>query len=71
MNNKTFSELIAVMTQKTPGMVRVVLRVCDQVKCMGFLARVFWMADTKKSANFSDTAEWFGNSDQLWCFCYR
>lgn len=28
-----------------------------------YLAPVFWMAGTKKFANFSDTAEWFGNTE--------
>jgi len=72
MNNKTFSELMAVTIEKTPGIVRIVRHICDRAKCLDFLAPlllrlylapVFWMAGTKKFANFSDTAEWFGNSE--------
>ncbi len=72
MNNKTFSELMAVAIEKTPGMVCIVRRTCDKAKGMDFLAPlllrlylapVFWMAGTKKFANFSDTAEWFGNGE--------
>lgn len=44
----------------------------DKVKCLDFsaplllrlyLAPVFWMAGTQKLMHFSDTAEWFGNSE--------
>jgi Predicted membrane protein len=72
MNNKTFSELMAVAIEKTPDIVRLIRHGCDKAKCMDFiaplllrlyLAPVFWMAGTKKFISFSDTVEWFGNSE--------
>ncbi len=72
MNNKTFSELLTLAGGKTPGLVRIVRVTCDKARAVEFLAPlllriylapVFWMAGTKKFLNFSDTAEWFGNSE--------
>jgi len=72
MNNKTFSEWTAFAIEKMPDTIGFVRRCCDKVKFLDFLAPlllrlylapVFWMAGTKKFSNFSETAEWFGNSE--------
>ncbi len=72
MNNKTFSDGMARLLEKAPDMIRSVRYRFDQAKCLDFLpplllrlylAPVFWMAGTKKFANFTDTAEWFGNAE--------
>jgi uncharacterized membrane protein YphA (DoxX/SURF4 family) len=75
MNNQFFSTLIAkspVIQQKIAKFVEVATLLCDKTKCLDFLAPlllrlylvpIFWMAGTTKFANFTDTAEWFGNSD--------
>ncbi len=72
MNNKIFSEFLTIAIQKTPGLVHIVRRTCDRARSVDFLAPlllrlylapVFWMAGSKKFANFSDTAEWFGNNE--------
>lgn len=53
--------------------MRWTLRVLDKLKCADFIAPlllrlylvpVLWMAGSKKIANFSDTAAWFG--DEQW-----
>ncbi len=68
MNNNYFSALLAFAIQKAP-FVRLC---CDKVKVLDFLAPlllrlylapVFWMAGTRKFANFTETAEWFGNAE--------
>lgn len=72
MNNKTFSRLLALTIEKTPAVVRIVRRSCDQAKYLDFLAPlllrlylvpVLWMAGTKKFSNFSDTVDWFGDAE--------
>lgn len=72
MNNTSFTSLMAVVIDKLPGIMQLSKRSCDTAKCVDFLAPlllrlylapVFWMAGTKKFANFSDTAEWFGNAE--------
>ena len=72
MNNTSFASLMAVVIDKLPGIMQLSKRSCDTAKCLDFLAPlllrlylapVFWMAGTKKFANFSDTAEWFGNAE--------
>lgn len=72
MNNTTFSEWLAAAIEKAPAMGQFITRSFDKVKFLDFLAPlllrlylapVFWMAGTKKFVNFSDTAEWFGNSE--------
>lgn len=72
MNNTIFSGLMAGVAEKAPGVVRWVRRSCDSARHVDFLAPlllriylapVFWMAGTQKFANFSDTAEWFGNTE--------
>ncbi|MGY6276601.1 HvfX family Cu-binding RiPP maturation protein [Methylomonas sp. MgM2] len=72
MNNKMFSAFWGAAVEKTPDMVRFVRHTFDQARYLDFiaplllrlyLAPVFWMAGTKKFANFSDSAEWFGNSE--------
>jgi uncharacterized membrane protein YphA (DoxX/SURF4 family) len=61
---------MAMVVDKLPGIMQLSRRSCDAGKYVDFLAPlllrlylapVFWMAGTKKIANFSDTAEWFGN----------
>lgn len=72
MNNKTFSALMALVAEKAPDTVIALTRTFDKARCLDFLAPlllrlylapVFWMAGTKKFANFSETAEWFGNTE--------
>ena len=72
MNNKTFSDWSAFVIEKMPDAVVLVRRSCDKAQFLDFLAPlllrlylapVFWMAGTKKFANFSETAEWFGNTE--------
>lgn len=72
MNNKTFSELMAVVIEKAPDAVSALTRAFDKARFLDFLAPlllrlylapVFWMAGTKKFSNFSETAEWFGNAE--------
>ncbi|OHX35325.1 hypothetical protein BJL95_00595 [Methylomonas sp. LWB] len=55
-----------------PVAARWCRRACDAARCLDFLAPllirlylapVFWMAGTKKFANFTDTAAWFGNAE--------
>lgn len=70
MNSTSFVSLMAMVVDKLPGIMQLSRRSCDAGKYVDFLAPlllrlylapVFWMAGTKKIANFSDTAEWFGN----------
>ncbi|MGR8929658.1 MAG: HvfX family Cu-binding RiPP maturation protein [Gammaproteobacteria bacterium] len=72
MDNRTFSNLMSLIIEKTPASVRFVRRACDRARHLDFiaplllrlyLAPVMWMAGSKKFANFSDTAEWFGNTE--------
>ena len=72
MNNKTFSELMALALEKAPDTVGVLSRAFDKARFLDFLAPlllrlylapVFWMAGSKKFTNFSETAEWFGNAE--------
>ncbi|OAI23278.1 hypothetical protein A1355_21920 [Methylomonas koyamae] len=55
-----------------PVAARWCRKACDTARCLDFLAPllirlylapVFWMAGTKKFANFTDTAAWFGNAE--------
>lgn len=72
MNTSIFSTLFTLVADKAPTVVPIVRRLCDQAKCADFLAPlllrfylapVFWMAGTNKFANFTSTAEWFGNTE--------
>lgn len=72
MNNTRFSELMSVALEKAPGIALAVRGACDKAKLLDFLAPlllrlylapVFWMAGAKKFSHFSETAEWFGNSE--------
>lgn len=72
MNNTFFSTIMAAVIDKTPGLVRLALKACDKIKCVDFLAPLFmrlylapimWMAGTQKFSHFTETAEWFGNSE--------
>lgn len=72
MNNKTFSALMALVVEKAPDTVGVLRRTFDKARILDFLAPfllrlylapVFWMAGSKKFTNFSETAEWFGNTE--------
>ncbi|MCK5829952.1 MAG: DoxX family protein [Methylococcales bacterium] len=68
MNNKIISNII----EKTPGVTTFLVTLCDKAKALDFLAPlilrlylvpIFWMAGSKKFINFSDTVDWFGNSE--------
>lgn len=68
MDNKLISSII----EKTPGVTTFLVTLCDKAKALDFLAPlilrlylvpIFWMAGSKKFINFSDTVDWFGNSD--------
>lgn len=68
MNKQIFSTII----EQAPGIINKLSGYLDKCRCVDFLAPlllrlylapVFWMAGTKKIANFSNTAEWFGNED--------
>jgi len=72
MNNTTFATLMNIAAEKVPVAARWCRRACDTARCLDFLAPllirlylapVFWMAGTKKFANFTDTAAWFGNAE--------
>lgn len=72
MNNTRISELMSVALEKAPEIALVVRSACDKAKLLDFLAPlllrlylapVFWMAGAKKFSHFSETAEWFGNSE--------
>ncbi|WFP51758.1 DoxX family protein [Methylomonas sp. EFPC3] len=72
MNTTPFNTLIQTFIGNIPDAMRLSSRLCDKARALDFLAPllirlylapVFWMAGTKKFANFSDTAEWFGNGD--------
>ncbi|MCK9605151.1 MAG: DoxX family protein [Methylomonas sp.] len=72
MNNKSFSEFMALVIEKTPNTVGMLRRAFDKARFLDFLAPlllrlylvpVFWMAGSKKFTNFSETAEWFGNTE--------
>ncbi|NJA06854.1 DoxX family protein [Methylomonas sp. UP202] len=72
MNNTTFATLMNMAAEKVPVAARWCRRACDAARCLDFLAPllirlylapVFWMAGTKKFANFTDTAAWFGNAE--------
>lgn len=72
MNNKTFSEFMALAIEKAPDAAGVLARTFDKARFLDFLAPlllrlylvpVLWMAGSKKFANFSETAEWFGNTE--------
>ncbi|MDT4328791.1 DoxX family protein [Methylomonas sp. MED-D] len=72
MNNTTFATLMNIAAEKVPVAARWCRRACDAARCLDFLAPllirlylapVFWMAGTKKFANFTDTAAWFGNAE--------
>ena len=62
----------ATLLNKGVVCTRYVTNWFDKMKCLDFLAPlllrlylapVFWMAGSKKFANFSSTVDWFGNSD--------
>lgn len=68
MNNKVISNII----EKTPGITTFLVTLCNKAKALDFLAPlvlrlylvpIFWMAGSKKFINFSDTVDWFGNSE--------
>lgn len=68
MDNKYISSAI----EKTPAMTKLLMTWCDKTKSLDFLAPlalrlylvpIFWMAGSKKFANFSSTVDWFGNED--------
>lgn len=72
MNNTRISELMSVALEKAPEIALTVRSACDKAKLLDFLAPlllrlylapVFWMAGAKKFSHFSETAEWFGNSE--------
>lgn len=72
MNTTPFNTVIQTFIGNIPDAMRLSSRFCDKARVLDFLAPflirlylapVFWMAGTKKFANFSDTAEWFGNAD--------
>lgn len=65
-------EALIKILEKAPGIIQLIMRYLDKTRCADFLAPlalrlylapIFWMAGTKKFANFTSTAEWFGNSD--------
>ncbi len=67
-----FKHYFELICQKAPGFTILTLNLCDKAKFLDFLAPlairlylvpVFWMAGTKKFANFSSTVEWFGNEE--------
>jgi len=62
----------ATLLKKGVVFTRWVTNGFDKMKCLDFLAPlllrfylapVFWMAGSKKFANFSSTVDWFGNAD--------
>ncbi len=68
MDNKYISLII----EKTPGMVNLLMTLCDKAKILDFIAPlllrlylvpIFWMAGSKKFINFTSTADWFGNEE--------
>ncbi len=68
MDNK----YISVIKDNAPDIIKLLMSWCDKAKVMDFLAPlairlylvpIFWMAGSKKFANFSDTVEWFGNEE--------
>ncbi|MCQ8103816.1 DoxX family protein [Methylomonas sp. SURF-2] len=72
MNNKTFSEFMALALEKAPDTLAMLRRAFDKARFLDFtaplllrlyLVPVFWMAGTKKFTNFSETADWFGNAE--------
>lgn len=72
MNNTMFSELMASALDKAPGTLAKLYAGFDKARCLDFLAPlllrlylapVFWMAGSNKFMHFSETAEWFGNSE--------
>ena len=63
---------MALVVEKAPDTVGVLRRTFDKARILDFLAPlllrlylapVFWMAGSKKFTNFSETAEWFGNTE--------
>lgn len=72
MNNKMFSDVMALAIEKAPDTTQFIRRWCDRAKCLDFLAPlllrlylvpVLWMAGSKKFVNFTETADWFGNAE--------
>lgn len=72
MNNKMFSDVMALAIEKAPDVAQLIRRWCDRAKCLDFLAPlllrlylvpVLWMAGSKKFMNFTETADWFGNAE--------
>lgn len=66
------NEYLAKIKTVAPNIIRLIISWLDQARRLDFLAPlalrlylapIMWMAGSKKLANFSDTAEWFGNSD--------
>jgi putative oxidoreductase len=58
--------------QRLLHLLRVIHKGLDKLKCLDFipplllrlyLVPIFWMAGTNKLASFSDTVEWFGNTE--------
>ena len=57
---------------RSERLIRFILRGLDRIRCLDFIAPlllrlylvpIFWMAGTKKLADFSSTVEWFGNHE--------
>lgn len=68
MDNKVILKVI----EKTPGWTTMLMSWCEKAKIFDFLAPlalrlylvpIFWMAGSKKFMNFSDSVDWFGNSE--------
>lgn len=72
MNNTMISDLLGSVLEKAPATIAVIRSTFDKFKCLDFLAPlllrlylvpVLWMAGTKKFSHFSETADWFGNTE--------
>ena len=72
MDNRIFSKILAFITGNAPTLIRFFRANIKKAQCADFLAfflirlylaPVLWMAGTRKFVNFSETAEWFGNTE--------
>ena len=68
MNNKYLATII----EKSPELTKLLILWCDKLKILDFLAPlalrlylvpIFWVAGSKKFADFANTVEWFGNEE--------
>lgn len=68
MDNK----YILAIGNNTPYIIKLLTGWCDKARALDFLAPlalrlylvpIFWMAGSKKFANFGSTVEWFGNEE--------